>query len=134
MTLPPWRSQDRDDQSALTRFIIAELDKMDERAANSATPEAVEFIRIVGELNQQARRVGIVIPLPAGADDDPDDFDRAVIDVPRIRALFILHWGKRNRTMPPLAEEIAAERWELSKGETADLIDKFQRKTKVSQR
>ena len=55
-------------------------------------------------------------------------YQNAADDVPRIRALFLKHWGKRNRHERPLAEEIAAQRWGLSQKETADLIDRFQRK------
>lgn len=55
-------------------------------------------------------------------------FYNAADDVPRIRALFWLHWRKRNRMERPMAEEIAAERWKLSPKETTALIDKFQRK------
>lgn len=60
--------------------------------------------------------------------DHTPAYQNAADDVPRIRALFLRHWGKRNRHERPLAEEIAALRWGLSKHETADLIDKFQRK------
>lgn len=55
-------------------------------------------------------------------------FHNATADVPRIRALFLHHWKKRNRMARPMAEEIAAERWDLSLEETSALIDKFQRK------
>lgn len=134
MTLPRWRSGDPEEQRKLARFILNELDKLDAAGPSNASPEAVEFLRILAELNEQAKRVGIILPLPPAADDNPADFDRAALDVPRIRALFILHWGKRNRTMPPSAEQIAAERWELSAADAAKLTDKFQRKTTVSQR
>jgi hypothetical protein len=86
-------------------------------------------------LNAQASRIGgVSVNLPEVTSDELTDFERAAADVPRIRALFQLHWRRRNRTMPPLAEQIAADRWELSAAETARLIDKFQRKTAVSQR
>jgi hypothetical protein len=135
MTLPPWRSDKLDDQRALSRFIISELDRADEMRSRSATDGDLQFLRTVIELDQQAKRVGLSVNLPkATSDGDLPDFERAARDVPRIRALFRLHWRKRNRTMPPSAEQIAAERWELSRADTAKLIDKFQRKTAVSQR
>jgi hypothetical protein len=120
----------------LSRFIIRELDRAGEVRSSSASDSDVQFLRTVVELNAQARRVGLRLNPPQTSHDDDDliDFDRAALDLPRIRALFILHYGKRNRTMPPLAEEIAADRWELSADDRARLIDKFQRKTKVSQR
>lgn len=134
MTLPPWRSDDPKEQQALARFIVGELDKLDASGPTSASSETVEFLRIVAELNDKAKRVGIALPLPTGANDNLSDFDRAALDVPRIRALFLLHWGKRNRTQRPLAEEIAADRWDLSAADKAKLIDKFQRKSSLSQR
>jgi hypothetical protein len=83
-------------------------------------------------LHARASHLGLKLPLPKRAikpgpkpKDNLDDFDRAVIDVPRIRALFQLHWNRRNRTVRPLAEDIAAERWELSAEDRAKLIDRF---------
>ena len=134
MTLPPWKSPSKPDQEALARFIIDELDKKDAALAMSATDDDVEYLRELVSLNAQAVRLGIPLPLPTVPTDELTDFDRASLDVQRIRALFKSHWGKRNRYAPPLAEEIAAQRWELSGEDTARLIDKFQRKTKVSQR
>lgn len=58
-----------------------------------------------------------------------DAFQSASDDVPRIRALFFQHWGHRNRTERPMAEDIAAERWGLSDDERTALIRKFQRKS-----
>jgi hypothetical protein len=119
----------------MSRFIISELDRADEMRSRSATDGDVQFLRTAIELDQQAKRVGLSVNLPqATSDGDLSEFERAARDVPRIRALFQLHWRKRNRTMPPSAEQIAAERWELSRADTAKLIDKFQRKTAVSQR
>ena len=134
MTLPPWKSSSKTDQAALAEFIIRELDKKDAALAMGATDEDVAYLRELVRLNAEAVRLGIPLALPTVPVDDLTDFDRASLDVQRIRALFKSHWGKRNRTAPPLAEEIAAQRWELSAEDTAKLIDKFQRKTKVSQR
>jgi hypothetical protein len=135
MTLPPWRSDDPREQQAFSRFIISELDRLDAARSTSASASDVEFLRLVTELNAQASRIGgVSVNLPEVTSDELTDFERAAADVPRIRALFQLHWRRRNRTMPPLAEQIAADRWELSAAETARLIDKFQRKTAVSQR
>lgn len=61
-------------------------------------------------------------------------FYNAADDVPRIRALFLFHWEKRNRIERPMAEEIAAERWQLSADEKASLIVKFQRKSGLSEK
>jgi hypothetical protein len=133
MTLPPWRSADPREQQAFTRFIISELDRLD--APHPANKADEQFLQTVVEIQAQASRVGISINLPEVTGEEPsDDFARAAADVPRIRALFQLHWRRRTRTMRPMAEEIAAERWELSAADTARLINKFQRKTAVSQR
>lgn len=61
-------------------------------------------------------------------------FYNAADDVPRIRALFLLHWKRRNRMERPTAEEIASERWQLSADEQASLIVKFQRKSGLSEK
>lgn len=137
MTLPPWKSSDPKDQQALTRFIISELDRADEKAIAEASGNTanVTLLRLFAELQSKAARLGIKLSWPKRASkpgpkpkDEPEPFDWAVLDVPRIRALFKRHWNKRNRTMRPLAEDIAAERWELSAEERAALIDKFSRK------
>lgn len=65
---------------------------------------------------------------PGAKSSHTEAFHNAAADVPRIRALFAQHWGRRNRTERPMAEEIAAERWQLSPEETTALIDRFQRK------
>ncbi|MFN3675603.1 MAG: hypothetical protein ACK4TC_06450 [Sphingomonas pseudosanguinis] len=65
---------------------------------------------------------------PGTKSSHSEAFHNAAADVPRIRALFVQHWGRRNRTERPMAEEIAAERWQLSPEETTALIDRFQRK------
>jgi hypothetical protein len=140
VTLPPWKSARREDQEALTGFIIAELDREDEQAARDAAnnSEGVRHIKLISEVAQFARRFNLIHPKPPSRpgpkprtpiDDDFKDFDRAALDVPRIRALFLRHWGKRNRTARPMAEDIAAERWSLSADERAALINKFQRKS-----
>lgn len=136
MKLPPWKSSDPKDQRALTQFIIAELDRADEAvlAAASDGPGA-QLVTILAQAQGLLGRVGMKLPLPEPAKRpgpkpkaDITDLERAALDVPRIRALFQLHWDKRNRTMRPMAEDIAAERWELSAGERAKLINKFRRK------
>lgn len=142
MTLPPWRSNKPEDQQALSRFIIEELERADERSANAASDDtaAIRYLQGVNQVRQQARTLGLGVALPDAprkrgpkalslADDKATDFDRAVRDVQRIRALFRLHWGKRNRTERPMAEEIAAKRWELDAENTAALIAKFRKKT-----
>jgi hypothetical protein len=136
MKLPPWKSSDPEDQRALARFIIAELDRADEAALAAANDgPGAQFIGIWGQAQGLLARIGLKLPLPEPAKrpgpkpkDDLTDIERAALDVPRIRALFQLHWNKRNRTMRPMAEDIAAERWELSAGERAKLINRFRRK------
>lgn len=64
--------------------------------------------------------------------EQSEAFYNAAEDVPRIRALFLLHYNRRNRTERPMAEEIAAERWRLQPKEKAALIAKFQRKSGLS--
>lgn len=145
MTLPPWKSDDPADQAALSRFVISELDRLDAEIgiAASGDPDAVEFLGAFANVQRQAAAIGLQVPLPASkprsgpkvadpADDDYPRFDRAATDVQRVRAIFKLHWGKRNRLQRPLAEEIAAERWGLNDVQRAALIDKFQRKPSVS--
>jgi hypothetical protein len=134
MTLPPWRSDNRDEQQALSRFIISELDRADAARTQQADPALVSHFQLMVELSVQAKRLGMALNLPEPSCVERTEFEMAKADVPRIRALFQLYWRKRNRTKPPLAETIAAERWELSSEETAKLIDKFQRKSTVSQK
>lgn len=134
MKLPVWKSSEKVEQDALAEFIIQELDKKDAALAISATEDDVEYLRELAKLNADAIRLGIPLALPPVADANLSDFDRASLDVQRIRALFKSYWGKRNRTAPPSAEQIAAQRWSLSSEDRAKLIDKFQRKTTVSQR
>lgn len=142
MTLPPWKPAGQADQIAFAAFVIAELDRMDAAAANEASDNAdsIDYLRRLDQVRRQAASIGLTVPLPAArvrpgpkpaepSDPDFTDFQRAALDVPRIRAVFRRHWGKRNRYDRPLAEEIAAQRWELSPVERAALIDKFQRKS-----
>ena len=139
MTLPPWRSARKEDQEALTRFVLDELDRDDEQSVRDAgeNEEGIRHLSLLVELADVARKLGIPLPVskrtrrgPKPRDPaDMTDFDRAEADVRRIRAIFMRHWGKRNRTVRPMAEEIAAERWELSAEETARLIAKIQRKS-----
>lgn len=144
MTLPPWKASGPEDRAALTRFIIDELDRQDEALAEASTgdPRAIGQIAAVVDATALAAKIGARVILPARpvkpgpkpadpADDKFPAFDRAALDVPRIRALFRLHWGKRNRTELPMAEHIAAERWGLSAEEANQLADKF-RKTPLS--
>lgn len=144
MTLPPWKASGPEDRAAFTRFIIDELDRQDEVLAEIATrdPRAIAHVGTVVDATALAAKIGARVTLAAPpvkpgrkrgdpASDDFTAFDRAALDVPRIRALFRLHWGKRNRTEPPMAEQIAAERWELSADEANQLADKF-RKTPLS--
>lgn len=143
MNLPPWKSDDPKDQAALARFIIAELDRANEGAAIAANSDTamVDVLQSYHELRRLASAQGLRIEAPFrtpkrgrgrpgkdAASNEFTDFDRAALDVPRIRALFVEHWGKRNRMTRPLAEEIAAERWKLSPEQGAALIDMFQRK------
>ena len=137
MKLPPWKSSDPEDQRALTRFVIAELDRADEAAMATANDgPGAQFIGAMSQAQALLSRFGMKLPLPQSAKrpgpkpkTDLTDFERAALDVPRVRALFILHWNKRNRTIRPMAEDIAAERWELSAGDRARLINRFRRKT-----
>ena len=141
MTLPPWKAGRPEDREAFARFIIDALDRQDERAARAASddPAVGSYLAGVIDLIERAARLGARVVLPAAparrgvkardpAGDSFTDFDRAALDVPRIRALFRQHWGKRNRTERPMAEEIAAQRWNLSPDDTAQLIRTVQRK------
>lgn len=137
MTLPPWRSSRKEDQEALSGFVIAELDREDEQSVRDAGTNAdgIRHIELLAVATAALRRLNLPVPWltqPARKGPkprEPQAFDRAAADVPRIRAIFMRHWGKRNRTVRPMAEEIAAERWDLSPEQTAMLIAKFQRKT-----
>ncbi len=143
MKLPPWNSDDPDDQLALAAFVIAELTRDElKRAVGDALPQSAEEMmelirRHAAEWDarkalQNAKLIPSKAKRPGPQPIDLDtatDFDMAVRDVPRIRALFMLHWGKRNRMKRPQAEAIASLRWGLSDSETAKLIDKFQRKS-----
>jgi hypothetical protein len=137
MTLPPWKSSDPEKQRALTRFIIAELDRADEAAMATASNDrdAIDLLSTFAQIKALAARIGLPVKLPEPAKRpgppkaDLTDFERAALDVPRIRALFQVHWNKRNRTIRPMAEDIAAERWELSAADRARLINRFRRKS-----
>lgn len=86
----------------------------------------------IADQMERLQNIGFEIKAPPGKrgvkSNHSPAYQNAADDVPRIRALFLKHWGKRNRHERPLAEEIAALRWGLSQKETADLIDRFQRK------
>lgn len=143
MTLPPWKPavgpEGDQDRRAFTRWIHAALDRQDEEElAKGNNPFVIRYIENRRALMRMAGEYGQHIAFPGpkpkrGAPKKPadklTDFDWAARDVPRIRALFVQHWGQRNRMVKPLAEEIAAERWELSPADTARLIDKFQRRS-----
>ncbi|GLJ00467.1 hypothetical protein [Sphingobium sp. BS19] len=139
MTMPPWKSENLRDQQDLARFVIDILDKSAELDL-ATTDEHREFnVRMTKyfELKEEGLRFGVKARppyqhpknAPGRPKDATTDFDRAASDVPHIRAIFKTFWNKRNRTMRPLAEEIAAERWGLSQEETVRLIDKFRRKS-----
>lgn len=140
MSLPPWKPANDLERRAFSQFIIEQLDRQDETRFNSrASDENNSWSIRAARLAHEAASLGISLvppeprnrsgPKPADpVSNDFPDFERAALDVPRIRAIFKLHWGKRNRHDRPLAEEIAAQRWELSEKDTARLIDKFQRK------
>lgn len=146
MVLPLWKSADPAEQAALSQFVISELDRLDAEIgiAASGVVDAIHYLRTIASVQRQASSIGLHVPLPSaklrpgpktadpGSDDYPA-FERAVFDVPRIRAIFKMHWGKRNRHQRPLAEDIAADRWSLTSSERAALIDKFQRKSSLSQ-
>lgn len=142
MTLPPWKASGPEDREAFAQFIIDALDTQDASVAKAATNDAAATSYLAGaiDLIHRAALLGarVVFPAPpvkrgvkAGdpASDEFPAFDRAALDVPRIRALFVQNWGKRNRTERPMAEEIAAQRWSLSPDETVTLIQRFQRKS-----
>ncbi|WP_226663725.1 hypothetical protein [Alteriqipengyuania lutimaris] len=141
MTLPPWKPTNDTDREAFTRFIIQALDQQDEWRFNAtASDDSTNWAARVAALVAEAEALGVEVRLPerpkkrgpAPRDPSADDFtdlERAALDVPRIRALFVQHWGKRNRQSSPLAEEIAARRWELSRSDTGKLIDQFQRRS-----
>ena len=128
-------STDPADLSPATR--IAFVRAVADSGADPATLERIGqlFGMDIGEVADQIERlqsIGFEIKAPPGKPGARSEHTSAYLnaadDVPRIRALFLKHWGKRNRHERPLAEEIAAQRWCLSAKETADLIDRFQRK------
>lgn len=137
MTLPPWKPETAEERREFTRWIHAELDREDEGRQHGdavARKMIINRARILSIAEETGDAVVFPQPKPkVGAPkkslDDYTDLDWAERDVPRIRQLFRQHWHKRNRTVAPLAETIAAERWELSEAETNKLIDKFQRKS-----
>jgi hypothetical protein len=137
VTLPPWRSSRKEDQEALTHFVIEELDREDEQSVRDAgtNAESVRHIELMTVAATALRRLNLPVPWlkgsarPGPRPREASAYDRAAADVPRIRAIFVRHWGKRNRTIRPMAEEIAAARWELSPEETAILIKRVRRKT-----
>lgn len=140
MSLPPWKPTNEAERVAFIRHVIDALDRQDEWRFNAmGTDEKLEWVQRANALAHEAKKLGFKIDLPKPnertgpkspdpASNEFTDFDRAIVDVPRIRSLFKQIWGKRNRMVRPLAEEIAAARWELSEKETVALIDKFQRK------
>lgn len=139
MTPPPWKPTTEEERREFTQWIHRELDRIDEAKAEEGNnpfivrtlEHRVALLKLAREASQPItfvqpkRRPGA----PSKPPSERTAFDWAVLDVPRIRAIFVSHWGKRNRTVPPMAEQIAAERWELSAEDTARLIDKFQRKS-----
>lgn len=144
MTKPEWKSDDPNEQQALARYVIRELDLLDEQASAEANnnQDAIQRMQAYVDLLPQAKAANMKLSPPFATPkpgrgrparrlsaDDVTDFERAAFDVPRIRAIFVRDYEQRNRTKHPLAEEIAAQRWELSAEETASLIDKFQRKS-----
>lgn len=142
MILPLWKSDDLAERAALSRFVISELDRLDAQIGIAASEDAssIQYLETIVTVQRQASSIGLHIPLPTAkprpgpktADPGTDDypaFQRAASDVPRIRAIFQMHWGKRNRHQRPLAEDIAAERWGLTTDQRNALIDKFRRKT-----
>lgn len=142
MSLPPWKASRPEDREAFARFIIDALDAEDANLARRAgdNPAVTSYLAGAIDLIDRAARLGarVVLPAPPAkrgvkAGDPTSDvfpaFNRAALDVPRIRKLFVRHWGKRNRTERPMAEEIAAQRWDLSPDETVALIQRFQRKS-----
>ena len=138
MSLPPWKSTLKEDQEALSLFVIAELDRMDERPVSEAgyDPVALSYLSTLLESQRLAASIGKLVvdqprhsrPGPKKREPAGDPFAHAAADVPRIRDIFWRFWGKRNRTIAPLAEDIAALRWELNDEHTAALIDRFRRK------
>lgn len=142
MTVPPWKSDDPVEQRAFMQFVLAELNRLDTEIAHSTLDtDTIGWFQKRAEVQRLAPALGLKIEGPKPRDrrkalppSDPEftDFDRAALDVKRIRLIFYRVWKRRNRYRRPLAEEIAAERWELSATERAALIDKFQRKSAVS--
>lgn len=142
MKLPPWSSDDPEDQKALTRFVINELELTDDQlirqfaskfAERSADPEFFAKANDQMEAERLAKRHGGSITWPEdkrrqGHPGHKGNFARAVRDVKRIREIFRKNWPEKKRRMhPPTAEQIAAERWGLSDEEATKLHKRFQR-------
>lgn len=137
MNLPAWETVTEEQRRDFIQWVLEELDRRDDAiVAEGDSPLATEILQARFDMVKLARKAGVSIAPPkrsVGAPKkalrDRTDFDWAAIDVPRIRAIFTQAWGKRNRLCPPMAEDIAAERWELSTSDTIRLKSKFQRKS-----
>jgi hypothetical protein len=139
MSVPPWKPETDQERRDFTGWVLRELDRQDEAALKEGfAPDAVSFVKEKLLIIRMAQRLRMPVSFPGPKrkrgrphrdSSDLTDFNRAERDLPRIRAIFQNHWGKRNRYAQPLAEEIAAERWELSEEETLKLIQKTQRRS-----
>ena len=137
MTLPDWETVTEEQRRDFTQWVLEELDRRDDAiVADGSSPLATEIVEARLAMVKLAKKAGLRIAAPKRpvgapkkAPRDHTDFDWAALDVPRIRAIFTRHWGKRNRLLSPMAEDIAAERWELSAADTVRLKAKFQRRS-----
>lgn len=131
MTLPPWNPQTPEEREAFAAFVMDELSRLNERAAEEAqTGPGVEYFEHV----QGARRLAsfgyrVSVPKRPGRKAKPlsewTNLDYAKRDVERMPAIFRLHWGHRNRHTRPTREEIAAAFWELTPDEKEELQKAF---------
>ena len=150
MTPPHWKPVGDEQIAAFTAFVIDELKRLrravkraefDRRVGNSAHVEDPASVTLLEDLinietmKRLGRKTGwIVTPPPkrgapkkdnSGADGYSPSLQNAVSDVIAMKAIFRLHWQKERRTSRPTREEIAGERWKLSKQDQQLLEDHF---------
>lgn len=139
MNLPPWNTPP-EERSAFTSFVIAKLEEEDDRLVRrfarrwldrSADPDWLSNVRDQLEADRLARKHGGTITWPEdklrrGKRKGRGPLERATRDVRRIRAIFKTYWpDKSRRTTQPSAEQIAAERWNLSDEDADTLYKRF---------